>query len=64
MNTDDAIGYTGPCPPGNSTHRYVFTLYALDAMLSPPSPADKKQLMKAMEGHVLASGQLMGRVHR
>ena len=64
MNTDDAIGYTGPCPPGNDIHRYVFTLYALDTMLSPPSPVNKKQLVQAMEGHVLASGQLMGRYHR
>ena len=64
MNSGDAIGYTGPCPPGNSIHRYVFTLYALDAMLSPPPPVDRKQLVKAMEGHVLATGQLMGRYRR
>jgi Raf kinase inhibitor-like YbhB/YbcL family protein len=64
LNTDDAIGYTGPCPPGKSTHRYVFTLYALDAMLSPESPVNKKQLQRAMEGHVLATGQLTGLYHR
>jgi Raf kinase inhibitor-like YbhB/YbcL family protein len=64
LNTDDAIGYTGPCPPGKSTHRYVFTLYALDAMLSPESPVNKKQLLQAMKGHVLATGQLTGRYQR
>ncbi len=63
-NSDDAIGYTGPCPPGNSVHRYVFTLYALDNILSPLSPVNKEQVMKSMEGHVLASGQLVGRYHR
>jgi len=30
--TNDAgeLGYTGPCPPRPSTHRYIFTIYALD----------------------------------
>ena len=64
VNTGNEIGYAGPCPPGESVHRYVFTLYALDTMLSPPSPVNKEQLMNAMEGHVLAAGQLMGRYHR
>jgi Raf kinase inhibitor-like YbhB/YbcL family protein len=64
LNTGNEIGYAGPCPPGESVHRYIFTLYALDTMLSPSSPVDKKQLMNLMEGHVLAAGQLMGRYHR
>jgi hypothetical protein len=33
-------------------------------MLNPPSPVNKKQLMNAMEGHVLAAGQMLGRYHR
>jgi Raf kinase inhibitor-like YbhB/YbcL family protein len=64
VNTGDEIGYQGPCPPGKSVHRYVFTLYALDTMLNPPSPVNKKHLMHSMEGHVLAAGQLIGRYHR
>ncbi len=63
-NGDDAIGYSGPCPRGKSPHRYVFTLYALDAMLAPQAPAGRKQLVKAMDGHILAAGQLMGHYHR
>ncbi|MGC2399398.1 MAG: YbhB/YbcL family Raf kinase inhibitor-like protein [Acidobacteriaceae bacterium] len=63
-NSGDTVGYSGPCPPGRSPHRYVFTLYALDAKLAPSSPMKKDQLMKAMEGHVLASGQLTGRFPR
>ena len=47
-----------------STHRYVFTLYAVDAMLIPPSPVNRKQLLQAMEGHILATGQLTGLYHR
>ncbi len=53
------LGYTGPCPP-SGTHRYFFKLYALDAALTLPSGASKDQLLKAMQGHVLAQGELMG----
>ena len=52
-------GYHGPCPP-SGTHRYFFKLYALDTMLSLSSNADKKELLTAMEGHILADTELMG----
>jgi Raf kinase inhibitor-like YbhB/YbcL family protein len=37
-----APGYGGPCPPKGSTHRYVFTLYAVntDKLGVPPNPTD------------------------
>lgn len=54
------IGYGGPCPP-SGTHRYYFTIYALDIKIDLDAGATKKQLLKAMEGHILAHGQLMGR---
>ncbi len=57
------IGYGGPCPPGG-THRYYFKLYALDAVLDFEAGARKQQLLEAMEGHILAEGQLMGRYSR
>lgn len=57
------IGYGGPCPPGG-THRYFFKLYALDAEFDLDSGATKKQLLKAMEGHILAAGQLIGKYKR
>ncbi len=56
-------GYGGPCPP-SGTHRYYFKLYALDAALDLASGAKKDQQLKAMEGHVVAEGQLMGRYQR
>jgi Raf kinase inhibitor-like YbhB/YbcL family protein len=56
-------GYGGPCPP-TGTHRYYFKLYALDRALSLPSGATKDQLLKAIEGHVVAEGELMGRYQR
>lgn len=52
-------GYHGPCPP-SGTHRYYFKLYALDTMLSLSSNADKKSLLAAMEGHILANAEWMG----
>ena len=57
------LGYGGPCPPGG-THRYYFKLYALDTGLSLESGATKAQVEDAMEGHVLAQGQLMGKYSR
>ena len=57
------LDYGGPCPPGG-THRYYFKLYALDTEISSAAGITKAQLLKAMEGHVLAEGQLMGRYKR
>jgi Raf kinase inhibitor-like YbhB/YbcL family protein len=57
------FGYGGPCPP-SGTHRYYFKLYALDTRLDLPSKANKKDVVKAMEGHILAQGELMGKYKR
>jgi Raf kinase inhibitor-like YbhB/YbcL family protein len=57
------IGYGGPCPPGG-THRYFFKLYALDTELKADPGMTKAQLLKVMEGHILAEGQLMGKYKR
>ncbi len=56
-------GYGGPCPP-SGVHRYYFKIYALDTMLDLPSNTRKADLLKAMKGHVLAEGQLMGKYRR
>ena len=53
-------GYGGPCPPPGPAHRYVFTLYALDAPLTPKANAQKRDVEAAMQGHVLATAQLVG----
>lgn len=53
------FGYGGPCPPWG-THRYFFKLYALDTMLTLSSGAKKKDLLKAMDKHVLGKTELMG----
>ncbi len=63
MNDFRKIGYGGPCPPGG-IHRYYFKFYALDTEVNLEAGATKSELLKAMEGHILAEGQLMGRYER
>ena len=59
------IGYRGPLPPpGHGTHRYYFKIYALEAKLSVEPSMDKKSILKEIENHVLAEGQLMGTYQR
>ena len=57
-NSWGALEYGGPCPPQGTTHRYVFIVYALDAMLDIEPGADKRELLAAMEGHILAEVEL------
>ena len=64
VNDFKRIGYGGPCPPRGGPHRYFFKLYALDAELQLKAKATKKDLLRAMEGHSLAEGQLMGTYKR
>ena len=55
-------GYGGPCPPKGGPHRYFFKLYALDvAALGIPAGVPRKQVLSAIEGHVLGEAQYMGR---
>ena len=63
MNSWPRLGYGGPCPPSGS-HRYYFKVYALDAKLDLPPATNKEALLKAMEGHILAQGELMGTYQR
>jgi len=61
VNSFGSLGYGGPCPPaGTGTHRYIFTLYALNATLSLSQGATKAQVDAAMQGHILKQAQLTG----
>jgi Raf kinase inhibitor-like YbhB/YbcL family protein len=62
-NSSRRLGYGGPCPP-SGTHRYFFKLYALDSALNLEPGATASQVRQAMEGHVLAEGELMGTYSR
>jgi Raf kinase inhibitor-like YbhB/YbcL family protein len=59
LNTNRRLAYHGPCPP-SGTHRYFFRVYALDAKLDLGENSDKKDVERAMQGHILAKGELMG----
>lgn len=56
-------GYGGPCPP-SGTHRYFFHVYALDVELDLDAGSDKKTLLDALDNHVLAMGELMGKYQK
>jgi Raf kinase inhibitor-like YbhB/YbcL family protein len=59
-------GYGGPCPPkGHGAHRYFFKLYALDVhTLGLPAGVKRADVVKAIQRHVLAEAQYMGRFER
>ena len=63
LNGAGKAGYFGPCPP-SGTHRYFFKVYALDTALSLGANSRKKDVEVAMEGHVLAKGELIGLYRR
>lgn len=60
LNDWEEPGYGGPRPP-DGEHRYFFRLYALDNLLSLPTGAQRRDLERAMESHVVANAELMGR---
>ena len=59
-------GYRGPKQPFfiRNMHRYVFTFYALDCQLKLSETADKKDLIDAMQGHILAEAKILGKYKR
>lgn len=63
INDFRKIGYGGPCPPSGE-HRYFFKLFALDAKLNLDAGIKKADLLKAMEGHILAESKLLGKYRR
>jgi Raf kinase inhibitor-like YbhB/YbcL family protein len=59
--SNGTIGYFGPRPPTqDKPHHYHFEVFCLDSYLDIDSGADREQLIKAMAGHVLAKGELVG----
>ena len=65
VNSWGAIGYRGPAPPrGHGVHHYHFKLYAVDTVLNVAAGVDKKKLLSAMQGHIVAQGELVGTYER
>lgn len=66
-NSVGTTTYINPCPPPQfdpPEHRYIFTLYALDMMLSLSAGASKAEVLQAMQGHIVAQTRLIGRYQR
>ncbi len=71
-NGNEMIGWSGPCPPpvrlnwtgpkadNNPVKRYLFKLYVLDTDIELGSEATKEDLLRAIDGHILAGGELLG----
>jgi Raf kinase inhibitor-like YbhB/YbcL family protein len=57
-------GYRGPAPPAGKPHHYTFTVYALDTELTLAEGANRADLMKAMEGHIIGQGSLVSLYER
>jgi len=55
--------YKGPCPP-SGTHRYFFTLYALNKELNLNVGARKDEMLKAMRNNIIEKTELIGRYKR
>jgi hypothetical protein len=58
--TTGNLRYRGPCPPPGNTHRYHFTVYALDTPLAVDSGPTKEEVFEAMQGHILGEALLVG----
>ncbi len=63
-NSFGKIGYGGPCPPKGPAHRYFFKLYAVDKATNLKPGATKDDVLKAVNGHILAQGELISRYGR
>ena len=63
-NDFSKVGYGGPCPPAGQTHRYIFTLYAVDSIIDVPAGAPRDHVEPTMQGHVLAKSELTARYQR
>jgi Raf kinase inhibitor-like YbhB/YbcL family protein len=64
-NSFGTTGYGGPCPPpGDQAHRYRFRLHALDVPSIRASTGTRDEIERAIEGHVLATAQLVGKYRR
>ena len=65
LNGTSRPGYFGPRPPVNGhLHAYHYRVYAIDTELDLAEGLNKDQLLEAIDGHVLATGMLMGHYER
>ena len=64
-NQAGVVGFRGPgAPPAGPHHHYTFELFALDTKLDLGPDATRPEVLKAIDGHLLGKGVLVGRFHR
>jgi len=64
-NLRGGVGYMGPGAPAvGPHHHYSFELFALDTKLDLGPDATRADVLKAIDGHILGKGVLVGRFHR
>ena len=63
INDFHTLEWGGPCPPGG-THRYFFKIFALDAFLNSEEGISAEELVQAMQGHISAKAELVGKYRR
>ncbi len=64
VNSAQQLGYSGPCPPPGKAHHYHFRLFALDTQLNIPGEVTHERLESAMQGHIVAEGEIVGLYQR
>jgi Raf kinase inhibitor-like YbhB/YbcL family protein len=65
MNQGKKVGYYGMGAAAvGPYHHYTFELFALDTKLNLGPDATQADVLKAMDGHILGKGVLVGRFHR
>jgi Raf kinase inhibitor-like YbhB/YbcL family protein len=64
-NLRGGVGFMGPgAPAAGPYHHYTFELFALDTKLDLGPDATRADVLKAIDGHILGKGVLVGRFHR
>lgn len=64
-NLRGTAGFMGPGAPAvGPYHHYTFELFALDTKLDLGADTTRADVLKAIDGHILGKGVLVGRFHR
>lgn len=64
LSNNNRTGYLPFCMPLGAQHHYLFEVYAIDQKLDLPATADRFDVAKAIDGHILDHGVLIGHWHR
>lgn len=61
LANNHSFGYEGPCPKFfQGVHRYRLVVFALDISLDLPAASEKRDVLEAMQGHVIDHAEVIG----